>query len=328
MNWWMVRAGGGELIPQWVEKGKASVGWSALGNPQRFQERKQLIQESHKVYSDLRPGARIQAGSQIWRFANEIKVGDRIVTYDKDAREYILGTVTHEHHFDPTVISDYYPNVIGVKWEKQRVPRDSLSQKAKNSLGGIATVFRVDAWGSEFEQLLAGDGPIVSPDTDDLIDSDEDTSHEDFAQQATSMVEDEVSKLDPWAMQDLVAGLLQAMGYQVRVSPPGPDGGIDVLAHKDAFGFEKPIIKVQVKHRKSTTGAPEIQQLLGANPISANSIFVSTGGFTQAAVSTAKHDGVRLVDLSELVELILKWYEHLPSEKKSLLPLRKLYVPF
>lgn len=118
------------------------------------------------------------------------------------------------------------------------------------------------------------------------------------------------------------------MGYQVRVSPPGPDGGIDVLAHKDAFGFEKPIIKVQVKHRKSTTGAPEIQQLLGANPISANSIFVSTGGFTQAAVSTAKHDGVRLVDLSELVELILKWYEHLPSEKKLLLPLRKLYVPF
>ncbi len=99
----------------------------------------------------------------------------------------------------------------------------------------------------------------MSPDTDDLTDSDEDTSHEDFAQQATSMVEEEVSKLDPWAMQDLVAGLLQAMRYQVKVSPPGPDGGIDVLAHKDAFGFEKPIIKVQVKHRKSTnrcTGNP------------------------------------------------------------------------
>ncbi len=103
-------------------------------------------------------GARIQARSQVWRFSNEIKVGDRIVTYDKDTREYILGTVTHEHHFNPTVVSDDYPNVIGVKWEKQRVPRDSLSQKAKNSLGGIATVFRVDAWGSEFEQLLAGDG--------------------------------------------------------------------------------------------------------------------------------------------------------------------------
>jgi restriction system protein len=41
-----------------------------------------------------------------------------------------------------------------------------------------------------------------------------------------------------WVMQDLVAGLLQATGYQVRVSPPGPDGGIDVLAHKDAFGKE------------------------------------------------------------------------------------------
>ncbi|MFE4573064.1 restriction endonuclease [Paenibacillus chitinolyticus] len=44
--------------------------------------------------------------------------------------------------------------------------------------------------------------------------------------------------LDPWEMQELVAGLLQAMGYQTKVSPKGPDGGVDVLAHRDAFGFE------------------------------------------------------------------------------------------
>ncbi len=59
----------------------------------------------------------------------------------------------------------------------------------------------------------------------------------------------------------------------------------------------------------------------------ANSVFVSTGGFTSAAISTAKHNGVKLVDLSELVDLLLKWYEHMPSETKSLLRLRKLYVP-
>lgn len=33
------------------------------------------------------------------------------------------------------------------------------------------------------------------------------------------------------------------------------DGGVDVLAHKDAFGFENPIIKEQVKHRKLTASA-------------------------------------------------------------------------
>lgn len=128
-------------------------------------------------------------------------------------------------------------------------------------------------------------------------------------------------------MQELVVGLLQAMGYQVKVSTPGPDGGIDVLAYKDAFDFEKPIIKGQVKHRRSTSSTPEIQQLLGANPIDANRILVSTGGFTSEAERTAKHNGVRLIDLSELVNLVLRWYGHMPSETKALLSLRKIYVP-
>ena len=102
---------------------------------------------------------------------------------------------------------------------------------------------------------------------------------------------------------------------------------MDVLAYKDAFGFEKPIIKVQVKHRKSSAGAPEIQQLLGANPIDANSLFVSTGGFTSYAEAVAKHNSVRLIDLEELVDLIVKWYQNMPTDVRALLPLKKMYVP-
>lgn len=327
MKWWMVRAGDtNELIPQWIARNKASIGWSELGDPKRFQNRDQLIQEAHKVYAEDRPGARIQAGSQVWRFANQIEVNDRIVTYAKDTREYLVGTVTKEHRYDPMAISDYYPNIIDVRWETQRVPRDLLSQKAKNSLGGTMTVFSVDQWGIEFENLLAnGDNPAISTDVTDG--ESEEENNDDFIAQATSMVEDAVDRLDPWQMQELVAGLLRAMGYQVSVSPPGPDGGVDVLAHRDAFGFEHPIIKVQVKHRRTTSNAPEIQQLLGANPIGASSIFVSTGGFTSSAERTAKHDGVKLLDLSGLVELLLQWYEELPTETKALLPLKRIYVP-
>lgn len=50
------------------------------------------------------------------------------------------------------------------------------------------------------------------------------------------------------------------------------------------------------------TGAHEIQQLLGANPIDVNSLFVSTGGFTSHAEAVAKHKSVSLVDLEELVD--------------------------
>ena len=321
----MVRAGdNNELIPLWLSKGIVSIGWDELGNPAKSHSREKLIQKANEVYSDEKPGTRIQWASQTWRFSHEIELSDRIITYEKDSREYLTGIVISGHEFQPSP-DNHYPNIIGVKWEKKRIPRDILSQGAKNSLGGIATVFRVDDWGSEFEALLAGKIVLV---TEKEEEADNEFNNEDFIQQAKTLVEDAIDKLTPWEMQDLFAGMLRAMGYKVHISPPGPDGGVDILAHRDAFGFENPIIKVQVKHKKSTSSAPEIQQLLGANPIGASCIFVSTGGFTSAASKTAQQNGVKVLDLSKFASLLVEWYENLPNETKALVPLQKIYIPY
>jgi restriction system protein len=325
-GWWMVRAGdNNELIPSWLQSNVASIGWSELGNPIKYRVREDLIERCHTVYHDEKPGARILWGSQVWRFSHEIQLGDRIVTYAKDSREYLVGTVKTAYQYAPAIIDDYYPNVVGVSWESERISRDSLTQGAKNSLGGISTVFRIDQWASEFENLLKSTSQtVITPIADE---SEDDMNSEELLQQIRTMVEDKVDKLDPWQMQDLVGGVLQAMGYQVRVSPKGRDGGIDILAHRDAFGFEQPIIKVQVKHRRSTVSSAEVQQLLGTNPIGASSLFVSTGGFTSSAISIAQQNGVKLLDLSQLVELLLNWYDQIPDEIKSLVPLRKTFLP-
>jgi len=326
-KWWMVRAGdSNELIPQWQSKQVASIGWFELGDPKRCASREKFIEKANVVYADEKPGARLAWAGQVWRFYKEIAVGDRVITYSKETREYMIGTVTKAHEYRPDLIDPYYPNVISVSWEKKRVSRDSLSTGAKNSLGGIQTIFRVDDWGTELQGLLADSS--VQKITTPIIDDEEETlNNEDFLEKAKTMLEDLVDQLDPWQMQDLIAGLLQAMGYQVNVSPKGPDGGVDVLAHRDVFGFEQPIIKVQVKHRRVASGGPEIQQLLGANPHGANCIFVSTGGFTAAAKSSAQHNGVKLLDLSGIVELINDWYDKMPVDKQALIPLKRIYVP-
>lgn len=322
----MIRAGdNNELIPKWLSRNVISVGWRALGNPQQYTNREKLVQKAHKVYEEAKPGTRLQRASQLWRFSHEIKVGDRIITFAKDTREYLVATVTKVHEYNSDIISEYYPNIISVKWESSKISRDILSQGAKNSLGGISTVFRVDDWESELEALLSGKIVPVEPDSEDV---DKTFNIENFIQQAKSMVEDAIDRLDPWKMQDLVAGLLQAMGYQVRVSPKGPDGGVDILAHRDAFGFENPIIKVQVKHKNSSSSAPEVQQLLGANPIGASCIFVSTGGFTSSARAVAQQNSVKLLDITEVANLVTEWYEKLPIETKALIPLKRFYVPF
>lgn len=323
-KWWMVRAGDdNELIPTWKQEGIASIGWPQFGDPKQYSSKNEMKVKANLVFSEEKPQTRNSWINQVWRFSREIQVGDRVISYSKEKREYIIGTVTESHFHDTSIGNPAYPNTLKVRWEAGTVDRDRLSQAAKNSLGSVLTVFRIDQWGSEIERLLKNRS--IVPTENDAAEEDE--VIEDLISKALVMIEDKVDMLDPWQMQDLVGGLLQSMKYNVRISPKGPDGGVDILAYKDAFGFEKPIIKVQVKHRKTSASAPEIQQLLGANPIDANSLFVSTGGFTSHAEAVAKHNDVRLVDLEELVRLVVQWYEQMPNDARALLPLQKMYVP-
>jgi restriction system protein len=48
----------------------------------------------------------------------------------------------------------------------------------------------------------------------------------------------------------LVGDLLETMGYRTRVSPEGPDKGIDIVAFRDELGLHPPIIRVQIKQER------------------------------------------------------------------------------
>lgn len=321
----MIRAGNNnELLPVWIQDSIASIGWSGLGNPKQYASKPELLHKANVVYQDEKPHSRSSGVNQVWRFMTEIQKNDFVITYSKEKREYFIGEVTGTHFYDVNVGNSNYPNHINVKWGNETVERDALSQAAKNSLGSVLTIFRVDQWSSEILSLIEKGVPVQ---TDEEQEVEEEELIEDLVSKSLVMVEDKVVKLDPWKMQDIVGGLLQAMDYNVRISPKGPDGGVDILAFKDAFGFAKPVIKVQVKHRKVSASAPEIQQLLGANPLEASSLFVSTGGFTSHAEAVARHNGVSLVDLEELVRLLVEWYEKIPNDKRALLPLQKVYIP-
>src|SRR5699024_5222499 len=198
-------------------------------------------------------------------------------------------------------------------WEETLINRDTLPQATKNSLGSTLTVFRLDEWGSEIENRL--DYPNTGLETENEGEEESEVV-EDLKGRASVMVQDKIDELDTWQMD-----------YNADARPTGADGGIAVLAYKDALGFEEPIIKVQVKHRKSTAGAREVRELIGSNPSNANNLFVSTGGFTRTAVQEAEHKSVKLIDLEELVELIVTYYEGMPNDTKSLILLQKIYVP-
>lgn len=134
--------------------------------------------------------------------------------------------------------------------------------------------------------------------------------------------------MNPYDFQDLVADLLRAMGYHVSwVSPPGKDGGLDVLAWPDALGTRLPRIKVQVKRQQAAVnvdGLRSFMALLGDDDVG---LFVCTGGFTKDAETEARTQEkrrVNLIGLEKLFDLWVEHYEKLTDQARRRLPLRPI----
>jgi restriction system protein len=202
-----------------------------------------------------------------------------------------------------------------------------MSQVLKNSIGGIQTVLSMDEHRDELLRLMRQGTPSPSKEATGPVQPSI-PFYDEVKAKADELIGDLISKNDPYDLQELVAGLLQAMGYRTRVSPPGPDHGVDIVAHPDALGFESPRIKVQVKHRGAAASGPDIRNLVGTLSHEEKGLFVSTGGFSKDARTEAeKGSRVTLVDSDDLVDLITEYYDKIDSDYKSLLPLRKVWVP-
>jgi restriction system protein len=151
-------------------------------------------------------------------------------------------------------------------------------------------------------------------------------------EQAQETARGEIDKylwdMPPFQFQDLVAELLNALGYIVStVSKPGPDDGIDLIAYVDSLGFERPHIVVQVKHQREKAGLPAVRNLLGAVKESNVGLFVSLSGFARDVQGeTRKYERhIELIDGTRLLELWIKHYSSISERGKQLLPLEPVY---
>ncbi len=155
-------------------------------------------------------------------------------------------------------------------------------------------------------------------------------AYEQAVGQARGEIERHVLQLGPYDFQKLVAELLIGMGYYVPfVAPPGPDGGIDIVAYKDPLGTSAPRIRCQVKHRPNNKVAvAEVRALEGVLRKDGDiGLIVSSGGFTTEADReiqvSSKH--IERMDLDRLLTLWQNHYDHVRESGKSLLPLVRVF---
>lgn len=155
------------------------------------------------------------------------------------------------------------------------------------------------------------------------------STFEEAEESAWSEIAAHLRAMPPYDFQNLVAALLRAMGYHVSwVAPPGPDKGIDILAHTDPLGTSTPRIKVQVKRREGKISAEGLRSFMAVLGDQDVGIFVSTGGFTSEAESEARTQErrkVTLLDLEKLFDLWVQHYDKVAESEKLLLPLKPVY---
>lgn len=320
---WMVRAGGdAHLFNEFKTKSIIAIGWK-LGDLSKITASSEIKPKVKQAYPDEKEGYISITASQISKFRFDFKNEDKIITYDPETRTYLVGEIIGEYEFDP---KSEYEHIRKVKWLGD-VPRDKLSTSTKNTLGAISTIFELnnEAMQEIIEQLS---GKKETLPEEHKADVELDTVKENIRNSAHEFIKDQISKLNWDEAQSLVAGVLQGMGYKTRISLAGSDRGKDVIASKDSLGLEDPIF-VEVKHRSGQMGSKEIRSFIAVLRPGHKGLYVSTGGFSKDAKYEAERANVplTLIDLDELVDLIVQYYDKFDAETRALIPLTKIYWP-
>lgn len=324
---WGIHAGKtGDAETLFMKKNVIALGWDKFGDLSKIRaDREAFKTRMQETYPENKQGAIPVAAGQLYRFIHELENGDVVIYPGKYDRQIHIGIVEGNYKYEPN-LSQAYPQTRSVKWSKS-LPRTAFTQGALYEIGSAMSFFQVKTYAEEF--LSALEGKLIAPPT--VIEEDETVAYVigDIEQNTRDFVLKRLSQeLKGHPFAHFVGHLLEKMGYRTRISPEGPDGGIDIIAHKDELGFEPPIIKVQVKSVDGSTGDPAVSALYGKIGGDEYGLFVTLGTFTKQAVNfAASKSNLRLIDGVELVNLVLQYYDQFDSRYKGLLPLKKVFIP-
>lgn len=305
-----------------LKENKIVLGWKDFGDLSKVESSREAFKEHYqKSYPKGKKGAIGTCSGMLYRFIHEIKIGDYIVYPSKTDRMINIGIVEGEYTYAPE--AGEYVQQRSVKWLKH-LPRTAFSQGALYEVGSALSLFAVKNYASEFLSALdSGFKPTISAAEDDESVA---ATADEIIESTRDFILKELSKnLKGYDFEEFVADLLRAMGYRTTVSQHGGDSGIDITAYKDEL---PPRILVQVKSQDSDIKESLIQSLKGAMREGDYGLFVTLSNYTKNATKYLENTPIiRGINGTELVDLILKYYDKLGKKYRKMIPLKMVYIP-
>lgn len=336
---YVARAGrNGEDEEYALEHGAAIIGFREYPSVEGATDFNSVLKLVTTAQPDLKPKVAGNAAGQLWAFALGMKVGDIVVLPRKLTSQVALGKVTGPYAYQK--VGDTQRHTRPVKWIRPDVPRTAFGQDLLYSFGAFLTVFNVSRNDAERRVAAVLDGKAdpgfagetVRPkEAPPLAATRQSEPATDLAQLAHDQIVAHIqSKFAGHGLALLVDAVLRTEGWVTRLSPPGADGGVDILAGRGTLGLDAPKLCVQVKSQSSPADVTIYRTLQGSMQSfdAEQGLLVCWGGFNRVVQSEARQGyfSVRLWESRDLVEAIYRNYEKLPPEIQAELPLKRVWM--
>ena len=262
---WLVRAGkSGDTEQTAIEKSVVTIAWNELPDLSSISDRESLATLYRRIFPDASGGKVANHVGQIWAFRSRIQKDDLVVLPLKRRSAIAIGKMIGPYQYT-TEMGDGIRHIRKVEWLRTDLPRTTFEQDILHSLGAFMTVCQIERNHAEerIRSILGGKKAVLeSLTTGDELEDDSRTL--DVDEVAGDQIIDHIQRrFSGHKLATLVDAVLKAEGYLTRVSPPGPDGGVDILAGTGPMGFGPPHLCVQAKSSSSPADVNVLRGLQG-----------------------------------------------------------------
>lgn len=344
MTAWVVRGGVNGEHEQWnVDHGCTTIAWSEIGDLTRCSSREDVRRLVEAEYAEDNAPYRIaNYTGQLWAFRDSIEIGDLIVMPLKSNAGYIqFGHVTGDYTYLASEPIKDRRHARTVTWNPEPVPKTVFGEDLLLSLNALMTVFKpskndaanrlavIAANGKDPGAPEGVGGPSPSADfaAKDVTDPVAVPTLESIQDRVRAHVSESFREHE---LTRLVADILTALGFQCEISPPGPDGGVDIIAGTGPLGLGSPTVIVEVKSERTPIDVKVLRGLHSAmtQHKADHALLVAWGGVTKPARKEFQRDrtSLRIWDADDLLEKLFETYDRLPRNTRDRIPLQQVWV--
>jgi restriction system protein len=323
---WGIHAGSrGEADGLFTKNKVIAIGWPHVGDLSKYKNRDEYKQRLQDVYKTISLGAQRNTAGIFYRFVHEMQIGDLVIYPSKLQKQVYIGEVqsAYKYSLEP---DEGFPNQRNVVW-KGHFPRTRFSQQALYEIGSALSLFQVRNYSDEFLSALEGELGIKEAEVEDekeelaLITEDIETQTKDF------ILKQLYKNYKGEALEGFVVHLLEKMGYHARQTPKS-NPSVDIIAHRDDFGFEPPLIKCQVKTEGDLVKLAPVEKLCSRVNPKEYGLFITLSSYNRQVYRYAEtQSNLRLINGYDLVDIILEYYDDLDTKYKNTISLNKIFLP-